>query len=98
MAPSLEQMTKDNAKAIGELSTGLTTLVKKLESTPALNQPSPGAVFGQPGLWNIRKGENPLSSRGFSFMKMLGLLSGGCEPQDAKIEIDIHNRLNQVYC
>src|SRR5439155_709082 len=40
---------------------------------------------------------NPLTSRGFSCQKMLGLITGAWRPDEAKIEYDIANRLDQVY-
>ncbi len=51
-------------------------------------------MFGAP--W-IRSGEDPLNSRGFSFMKMLGVITGATPREEAKVEMDIHNRLHQVY-
>lgn len=64
-----------------------------LARTPAPG-PNPQQVFGTP---NIRIGENPMSSRGYSFMKMIGVLTGDVEPEEAKIELDVHNRLHGVY-
>lgn len=67
---------------------------KILSKTPAAGMPHPSQVFGLP---NIRHGENPLTSRGFSFLKMLGMLTGQLAPDQAKIESDIHSRLHNVY-
>lgn len=92
---SLETVVKEQGAAINTLSKGLNTLVDKLSKQPAIGHPAPGQVFGMP---NVRTGENPMTSRGFSFMKMLGLLTGACTPEEAKIEVDIHNRLHNAYC
>lgn len=76
---------------VEKLRKGFTAVVERLAKTPAGNQPHPQQVFGAPG---ARKGEDPLSSRGFSFMKMLGLLTGAVRPEHAKLEMDIHNRMH----
>ncbi len=97
MAVDLAQQIKDLQEAsikrdqqIGTLTKSFSGLVDQLKKTPANGQPSLGSVFGLP---NIRDGENMMGSRGFSFMKMLGLVTGSIEPEDAKIECDIHSRL-----
>jgi len=105
MAPTAEQLTKEvtELRAQGRkrdeeftvLTKNFNTLIDKKAKTPAANQPAPGQVFGTPF---IRHGEDSMSSRGFSFMKMIGLMSGACNPDEAKHEIDIHNRLHNVYC
>lgn len=43
----------------------------------------------------VRKGEDPMSSRGYSFLKMIGLVAGQVSSEDAKVEADIHNRLQK---
>lgn len=91
----LAQMAVNNEKQITSLTKGFNTLVEKLSKTPASNQPRASEVFGLP---NVRIGENPLTSRGFSFMKMLGLLTNAADKDQAKIEIDVHNRLHNIYC
>lgn len=60
------------------------------KKTPMPGHPNPQEVFGA----NVRTGENSMSSRGFSFAKMIGLITGACNPEDAKVELDVHNRLH----
>lgn len=93
MAANVEQVLKKNTEDIAVLTKSLNGLVERLSKTPAGNQPSPSQVFGVP---SVRNGEDPLSSRGFSYMKMLGVLSGAIPRDQAKIEIDIHNRMHKV--
>jgi hypothetical protein len=89
----LQQMALQNNKAIEVLGKNVEALTKKMAQTPAAGA-HPSQVFGLP---NVRNGENPMSSRGFSFMKMLGLLTGACSQDQAKVELDVHNRLHNVY-
>lgn len=84
---------KELGKVIKENGEVLNTLVKHLSKTTMPGHPSPNQVFGVP---NIRNGEDPMSSRGFSFMKMIGLLTGACNKENAKVEYDIHERLSKA--
>lgn len=95
---------KDDIATVTEVATktaeGLSTLTKSFKALEdrLSKMPAPGAhpnqVFGVPG---VRYGEDPMSSRGFSFMKMLGLVTGMVKPDQAKVEMDIHNRLDKLY-
>ena len=91
----LQDLTIKNQEAIGQLTKAVSGLNEHLKKMPAPGTPTPADVFGLP---NIRHGEDPMSSRGFSFMKMIGLITGACPRDEAKVEIDIHERLDQVYC
>lgn len=90
----LNDMAKKNAEGLSSLTKNFNSLVDKLAKTPAVSQPNPNQVFGSP---YYRNGEDPMTSRGFSFMKMLGLITGSVPPEEAKVEMDIHNRLHNVY-
>lgn len=46
---------------------------------------------------HVRTGENPLSSRGYSFMKLFQVISGQLPKDQAKVEIDISNRLQKFW-
>lgn len=93
MAATAEvDLTRENAKSITALTKTVDGLVKKLSSMPAPGTPPPWSVFGPP---HARNGEDPLTSRGFSFMKMLGLTLGYLKPEQAKVEMDIHNRMHK---
>lgn len=90
----LIEATKRNGEGLNALTKSLTAVVDKLAKTPA-NGPNHSDVFGAP---NIRSGEDSMSSRGFSFMKMMGVLTGACPRDKAKVEIDIHERMHKMYC
>ena len=92
---TLQDVAVKNGEQIAAVTKGLDTLVKRLEKMPAPGTPDPNQVFGAP--W-IRHGENPLNSRGYSFGKMLGVLTGAIPREDAKNELDIHDRLDRVFC
>lgn len=91
----LEQQTKKNAEGIEALTKSVGSLVTTLKSTPQAGQPHPTQVFGAP---NVRTGEDSMTSRGLSMMKMLGLITGAVTPEEAKVELDIHRRLHGAYC
>lgn len=85
---------RKNTEGIAVLTKGYNALVERLANTPAPGQPHPWQVLGAP---HARTGEDPLTSRGFSFMKMLGVITGAVDPDEAKVELDVHNRLHNVY-
>jgi HK97 family phage major capsid protein len=95
MTATLESQAKriDKIEHTLEAATkSLGTIAARLEKSHA--GATPEQVFGVPG---VRTGENIMGSRGFSFMKMLGVLSGAIEPEEAKIERDVASRLHQCY-
>lgn len=94
MATDLATQVRNNEEKLEGIAKNLDAITTKLSRMPAAGQPHPNQVLGAP---HIRNGENPLTSRGFSFMKMLGVLTGAIEPSQAKVELDIHNRLHNVY-
>ena len=81
-------------KTIDKMVMEQKAMYDRLSKTPATGA-TPGQVFGVP--W-ARNGEDSMSSRGFSFMKMIGVLTGAVPRDEAKVELDVHNRLHQVYC
>ena len=85
----LHDFAKKSGEQIQALTKTVNVLVDKMKNTPqGLN---PSQVFGLP---NAIIGERP-SSRGFSFMKMLGLITGAQNAEEAKVELDMHNRLTK---
>jgi HK97 family phage major capsid protein len=89
----LKAMAVQNQKDLAVVTKSLNTLTERMSKTPAAV--TANQVFGMP---HVRYGEDPLSSRGFSFGKMLGLITGAVSENEAKTEMDIHRRLNKVYC
>lgn len=45
----------------------------------------------------IRKGENILTSRGYQFTKLFQVMKGIVKPEDAKVEVDMSNKLAKAY-
>ncbi len=90
----MADLAQKNADDIGVLTKKFDALVDRLSKTPAPGTPDPKQVFGVP--W-ARNGEDPMGSRGFSFMKMLGMITGAVSEKQAKFEKDVHDRLHQVY-
>ena len=89
---SLAKEVQGQGEGIKELTNTMNVFVKALSQTPAGAKPSD--VFGLPG---VRSGEDPLTSRGFSFIKAMGMITGAVPPEKAKVEFDVHNRLHQCF-
>ena len=89
----LQEVAKKNAEGLEAVTKKLDGFVEQLSKTPAGGHPSPSQVFGLP---NVRQGEDSMTSRGFSFLKMLGVITGACPRDQAKVEIDeVHGRLQK---
>lgn len=94
MSAALEKAVATQGQQIETLTKSVGAVINHLKSSPKPGTAKPSEVFGLP---NVRTGENPLTSRGLSFQKMLGLISGAVAPDQAKVEIDTHNRLHTCY-
>ena len=46
---------------------------------------------------HVRKGENSMSSRGYSFVKLFGLLRGELSPETARVEWEMAQNLQKLY-
>lgn len=77
---------------INALSKRFDGFIETAKKTPLAGHATGSDVFGLPF---ARSGEDSLSSRGFSFLKMIGLLDGSLPADQAKVEMDVHNRLHQ---
>ena len=92
----LAETTKRNSESLNSLTKDFGGLLQRLSKEPAAGTPSPDQVFGKGVPW-ARTGEDSMGSRGFSFSKMLGLITGAIPKEQAKVEMDIAQRLNQTY-
>lgn len=92
---ALKESDKKTSDALETVTKTLTGVVDKLKNTPVY----PGGVnpFGPGAGPTVRTGEDPLTSRGFSFMKMLGVMAGSVDAKDAKVECDISDRLKSSF-
>src|ERR1700724_68287 len=91
---TLAAIGKQNADGLTALTKSFGQLIDKLSRPPAEGFPGQSEIFGSP---NVRRGENTMTSRGFSFMKMLGLITGACDPKDATVELAVHDKLSGSY-
>lgn len=89
----LNDQAKKNAEGLATLTKSVNSITDKLSKIPAPGTPHPHQVLGTP--WAVR-GEMT-GSRGFSFMKMFGVLTGELSPDEAKVEMDVHSRLHNLY-
>lgn len=60
-------------------------------------QVDPHAVFFGGKAPAQQSGESALTSRGYSLLRLLGVLCGALRPEEAKVEADISNRLHRAY-
>lgn len=89
----LEATIKEQGEQISQLTQLSKAMVEQLKRTPAAGH-SPQQVFGAP---NIRTGESSMTSRGFSFAKMIGVLAGAIPHDQAKVEVnEIHGILHKA--
>ena len=51
------------------------------------------AVLGAP---NVRKGENTMGSRGYSFVRAVALITKALPPEQCRLEADVHNKLSEA--
>lgn len=72
----------------------LEALVDKSSASPARKSPL-GYVAGEGP--HIRKGESALTSRGFSYVRLIQAMTKLIDADQAKVEIDLHNRLQKLY-
>jgi HK97 family phage major capsid protein len=95
MATNYAEKVKENESKLESLTKSVDALVTQLSKTPAGGSVDPRSLFN--GAPNVRTGENVMGSRGFSFTKMLGLITGILPMNQAKIECDIHQRMRNAY-
>jgi HK97 family phage major capsid protein len=88
----LRDLNKKTTEQVAVLTKNFTGVVEQLKKQPAFD---PSWAFGGKSPHG-RVGENPMTSRGFSFAKMIGVLSGAIEPSEAKVEIEeVHAKLHK---
>lgn len=78
------------------LTKNFNTLLETLKKTPAPGINPNGMMGSNFGAPNIINGERTMGSRGFSFMKMIGMITGDIEANQCKVERDVHNRLTKA--
>lgn len=91
----LSQQAQQNAEAIQGLTKSFGAFVEKMSHVTAPGHHKQSDIYGTP---HIRTGEDPFTSRGYKFLNTLGLCLGYVQPDQAKVEMDIHNRMDQCLC
>jgi hypothetical protein len=86
-APDLAKSIETLAGAVKAQGDQIAELAK-----PKSGNPTPGQVFNAPA---VRSGESVNSSRGYSFLRLLGFVSGTLSADECKVELDLHNRLQK---
>jgi HK97 family phage major capsid protein len=59
---------------------------------------TPGELFNDGNAPHARVGEDPLSSRPYSFAKALGYIREITPDEDCKVELGLNAKLSQIYC
>lgn len=86
------------APVVQTITQGQTALENRLNQALNPTQQAGSVLFGAPGAAPaIRQGENIMSSRGYSFQRVARLAQDPGAREQAKIEIDMSNRLRQAY-
>jgi HK97 family phage major capsid protein len=88
---ALQAQAKGTTEALGALTKSFGEFVDVMKKTPQTGHPNASDVFGQP---NVRTGEDIMGSRGYSLLKCLALVSKREEPENCKIEREVHAKLH----
>lgn len=84
----------DLLNSLNELKENQSKLQAQLNEATKTNSTARSNPFGAP---HARKGEDPLSSRGFQFSRLVGVMTKKLDAGQAKVEIDLANRLQNEY-
>lgn len=82
----------DAINSIQETQTKFQNKLSEIESTGKSARNS--SVLNAP---QVRKGENSMGSRGYSFVKLFGLLRGELSPENARVEWETAQALQKLY-
>lgn len=88
-------MSKELLAALDKLTAQVTAQgaeIAEIKRTKSKSNPAVQRVMGP----YIRKGEDTMSSRPYSFIKALALYQGRCQPEQASVEYDVHNKIRKT--
>ena len=91
-APPSAAQVLETIKSLAEGQKALQAEIAQLKAPAA-----PGTPGNPAPTPFVRRGEDPLTSRGFSFVKMFGAMANVIPADNAKVELDLCKRLNEVY-
>lgn len=94
-APLIQSVQTQVAQAVQPLQAQVTALTQRLDQ---LAQPRTNAsqLFGG-GAPGVATGERALTSRGYQYWRAMGVRQGLIGPEYAKVEMDLHQRLHEMY-
>jgi HK97 family phage major capsid protein len=78
---------------LAELKAGHANLANEIKG---LSQPAGGTPANPASVPSIRRGENVMSSRGYSFTKAAGFVRHQIDGASCRVETDMHNRLQKA--
>jgi hypothetical protein len=81
---------QDLQTKVDTLTTNVGNLMTAVEKSNEQARTSP---FGLP---SARRGEDPLTSRGYSYMKLFQLMNKQADPARCKVELEMHNNLKKT--
>jgi len=81
----------DIVKSLAEVQATQKAMQDQMEELKKPIRPGLGKLFG------IREGEDPLTSRGYSYLKLFGAMNKVIPWSEAKVEHDMHERLQKCY-
>lgn len=93
-APLLQSVREQVTQAIAPIQQENAALRQRMDQ---LSQPQRSAGFLMGGAPGVRTGEDPLTSRGYSFQRLCGLLSGAIGQDQCKVELGMHQRLSDLF-
>ncbi len=94
---ALQESSKKNSESLAKMEKSIGAITDWMKKTPDPKTQAPNQVLGKFGVPNVRNGEDTMTSRGLSFLKMFGVLLGHVDPKDASIEMDVCDRLKKAY-
>lgn len=81
---------------IQALAKDLTDMRGRLEKTPMPGTEAFRQMLASGQAPRARQGEDIMSSRGYKFMNLIGVIAGQCDPSQAKVELEMHERLHKA--
>src|SRR5579859_789238 len=88
------QQVLDQLKDLRETHKSLANEVAELKKPVYGKGQKPGELFGAP---SIRRGEDSMGSRGYSYLKAVAFANGRISAEDAKVEVGLAQRLQKSY-
>jgi hypothetical protein len=87
----------DLNELLGAVNTLKETQEKFDKKLGAIEQTTKTARTSSPAVPSIRTGEDPLTSRGFSFLRLFGLMARLVDADNCKVEREIVGRLQNAF-